>query len=172
MRASPIDVFVVMGAGVQEGGSPSGAMLRRLEAALQLGLKSPHPVYLVTGGRKERKPAESEVMKNRLRAAGVADEWIWTDDESTDTLSSVIRSSQIIRGQRNVRSVVVCSDRYHVARCRWLFRLLGVPTLFQPMPSGRKANGTARWIYYYLREVAALPVDTLALAIRRLSGCT
>jgi len=172
MSTSRIEVFVVMGAGVQESGSPSGAMQRRLEVALQLGRKSPHAVYLVTGGRKGRKPAEAEVMKNRLRAAGVADERIWTDNESTDTLSSVIRSSQIIRGQRNVGSVIVCSDRYHVPRCRWLFRLVGVPTVFQPMPSGREANGNVRWIYYYLREVAALPVDTLALAIRRLSRCT
>lgn len=158
---------MVMGAGVGEDGSPSGALRRRLEAALAFGRNSSNPIYLVTGGRRGRRPAESEVMEAYLRAAGVPDERIWTDDESTDTLSSITRCAQIIKARNGGASVMVCSDRYHVPRCRWLFRLLGVPTRFALMPSGREANGTVRWTYYYLRETVAFPVDTLILLLRR-----
>lgn len=161
---------MVMGAGVGEDGSPSGALRRRLEAALALGRNSSNPIYLVTGGRRGRRPAESEVMKVYLRAAGVPDEGIWTDDESTDTLSSITRCAQIIKARNGGASVMVCSDRYHVPRCRWLFRLLGVPTKFGLMPSGQASNGTVRWTYYYLREAAALPVDTFILLVKRLFG--
>jgi len=38
------------------------------------------------------------------------------------------------------------------------------------MPSGRKANGIIRWLYYYLREIAAFPTDTLILLVKRLSA--
>ncbi len=165
-----MDLFVVMGAGVGEDGSPSGAMRRRLEAALQCGGKSSDPVYLVTGGRKGRKPAESQVMKSYLRAAGIPDDRIWVDDESTDTLSSVERSVKMIKVRGNVGSLTVCSDRYHVPRCRWLFYLLGVPTQYAAMPSGREANGIIRWLYYYLREIAAFPTDTLILLVKHFSA--
>ena len=170
MMATPMDILVVMGAGVGEDGSPSGAMRRRLEAALQFGRKSIDSVYLVTGGRRGRKPPEAEVMRTYLRAAGIADDRIWVDDKSVDTLSSVIRSAQIIKGRDNAGSVMVVSDRYHVPRCRWLLRLLGVPTKFGIVPSGRKANGTPRWIYYHLREIAAFPVDALILLATQLMG--
>lgn len=165
-----MDLFVVMRAAVGEDGSPSGAMRRRLEAALDCGRKSSDPVYLVTGGRRGRKPAESEVMRSYLRAAGIPDDRIWVDDESTDTLSSVERSAKMIKDRSNVGSLTVCSDRYHVPRCRWLFYLLGVPTRYAVMPSGRKANGIIRWLYYYLREIAAFPTDTLILLVKRLSA--
>jgi vancomycin permeability regulator SanA len=161
MITALMDIFVVMGAGVGEDGSPSGAMRRRLEAALLASRKSPDAVYVVTGGTRGRKPAEAEVMKTYLREVGVPDARIWPDDESTDTLSSVTRSVRLIKGRPNVGSVTVCSDRYHIPRCRWLFYLLGVRTQFALMPSGREANGTLRWYYYYLREAVSIVVDTL-----------
>ena len=36
------------------------------------------------------------------------------------------------------------------------------------MPSGREANGIVRWTYYYVRELFAIPWDTLLLLSRRI----
>jgi len=71
---------------------------------------------------------------------------------------------RILRGLPALREVVICSDTYHVPRCRWLFRLYGFPTRGAPVESGRARNGVLQWGYYYLREAAAFPWDTLLVA--------
>jgi vancomycin permeability regulator SanA len=162
-----VHVFVIMGARVDEQGTPSGALRRRLTGALAAASQCPTAVYLATGGSDGRGPTEAEAMRRWLVASGVREAAIWLDPDSTDTLSSIIRCAEIIRSHPNVRSVKVCSDRYHQLRCCWLLRLLGVRADAADMPSGRDANGTLRWALYYVREAAALPYDTLIVVGRR-----
>jgi vancomycin permeability regulator SanA len=162
-----MDIFVIMGAAVRQDGTPSGAMRRRIVGALTLGKGSPDPFYLVTGGVGRWGPSEAEVMKAELLAAGVPENQIATEDASNDTLSSIVNCTLIIREQ-GADSVSVCSDRYHIVRCRWLFCLLGIATRPVNMPSGRSANGLLRWIFYYVRECIAMPVDTFLMILYRL----
>lgn len=164
-----MEFLVIMGAAVMPDGSPSGAMRRRVAGALAIGQRSPDPFYVATGGVGRWGPAEAEVMKTELQAHGVPASRIATETASKDTLSSVINCALIIREHGKIDDVFVCSDRYHVPRCRLLFRLLGIPTRSSSMPSGRNANGIVRWLYYYAREVLATPVDTLLLLVYRLT---
>lgn len=158
-----MDIFVILGAAVKADGEPSGAMRRRVEGAFELARKSRNAVFLVTGGGAPNRQTEAAAMSVLLQAKSVAPERILQDPVSTDTLSSVVHCARIIKSQRSVSSVVVCSDRYHIPRCRWLFRLLGVYTLASDMPSGLGVNGRLRWSYYYAREAAALVLDTVLL---------
>lgn len=162
-----MEMFVIMGAAVMADGNPSGAMRRRVEGALGLGRRSRDPFYVVTGGIGRCGPPEADVMKAELQAGGVPEHRIATETASTDTLSSIVNCARIIRQLGNADSVSVCSDRYHMPRCRWLFWLLGIPTRPANMPSGRSANGILRWSCYYLREGIAIPVDTLLLLTHR-----
>lgn len=163
-----IDCFVIMGAAVKKDGSPSGAMRRRVEAALALSKDCHRPCYLPTGGVGRYGPAEAEVMKKLLSEAGVPECSILIDTASHTTLSSVIRCADILRAHGHIGSVTVCSDTYHQPRCRWLFSLLGIATRKAALPSGRQANGTIRWLYYHLRELVAILFDTLLLFIRHM----
>ena len=149
-------------------GNPSGAMQRRVEGALALGRMSPDPFYVVTGGASGGGPAEADVMKVELRRRGVPEERIVTEAASRDTLSSIVNCARLVRGYRVADAVYVCSDRYHIPRCRWLFWLLGIRTRPVIMPSGRSAIGNLRWTCYYVREAAAMPVDTVLLLAHRL----
>jgi vancomycin permeability regulator SanA len=167
--ASRMEFLVIMGAAVKPDGSPSGAMRRRVEGALALGQSSPDPFYVTTGGVGRWGPPEADVMKAELQARGVPASRIATETASDDTLSSVVNCARIIREHGKPDGVFVCSDRYHIARCRWLFRLVGIPTRSANMPSGRSANGILRWSYYYAREIFAMPVDTLILLVHRLT---
>ena len=106
-------------------------------------------------------------MKSLLLKSGIAESNILLDNKSDDTLSSIVECSRIIRQCKDVGSVMVCSDRYHQTRCRWLFYLLGISTRKATVPSGRTANGNIRWIYYYAREILAIPFDTLILLLKR-----
>ena len=162
--------FVIMGAAVRPDGTASGALRRRVESALALGKETENPLYLATGGQGRFGPPETQVMAALLHAAGVPDDHILTDPESHDTLSSVVNCSNILRRRQGMKSVVICTDRYHVPRCRWLFWLSGIRTTKQLMPSGRGANGILRWTYYHVRELFAIPWDTLLLLGRRILG--
>lgn len=159
---------MILGAAVLADAEASGAMRRRVDGAFLLSRDSGDAVFLVTGGGGPNRQTEAEVMSALLEAKGVAPERILQDPISTDTLSSVVQCARIIKGQTSVRSVIVCSDRYHIPRCRWLFRLLGVRTLVGEMPSGLRANGHLRWAYYYAREAAAIILDTVVLLFGRL----
>ena len=163
-----VHCFVIMGAAVRSDGTPSGALRRRVESALALGKDTANPFYVTTGGQGRFGPPESQVMAALLQAAGVSNDHILTDSESHDTLSSVINCSNILRSRQCPESVVICTDRYHVTRCRWLFWLSGIRTTKRLMPSGRGANGILRWTYYYVRELLATPWDTLLLLGRRI----
>lgn len=164
------DVFVVMGAAVRPDGEPSGAMRRRVEGAVAASHGSADPVFLVTGGVGRHGPAESSVMARLLFEAGVTADRIVEESASDDTLSSIVNCAGLILASGAPTSVTVCSDRYHLLRCRWLLRLCGVRASAAEMPSGVGANGLARWVFYYVREVAALPLDTLLVLFRRARG--
>jgi uncharacterized SAM-binding protein YcdF (DUF218 family) len=148
-------LLVVFGAFVKPDGEPSGALRRRVEGALNAARKSPRSMFLLTGT-----PSETSLMKELLKAEDILDDRVIEDADSRDTLSSVLRCSRIIHDRPPFDSIVVCTDRYHVPRCRWLFHLLGVRTQPGVVPSGLRQNGVAKWSYFYAREAAALIVDT------------
>jgi uncharacterized SAM-binding protein YcdF (DUF218 family) len=164
MNSKPT-VVIVMGAAVWEGGRASNAMRRRIDGAL-LSARGIHDVlFLVSGGVGKYPPSEAEVMAKLLQDAGIAADQILLDDRSTDTLGSVRNCTRILRSLPGFGDVIVCSDIYHIPRCRWLFKLLGVSTLPGKVASGRSQNKASRWVYYYLREIVALPWDTLLVCV-------
>jgi vancomycin permeability regulator SanA len=110
-------------------------------------------------------------MKKLLEQAHVPEKDIIMDSASTDTLSSVVKCAEIIRALPATPNVIICTDRYHVVRCWWLFRLLGISAEAAAIRSARESNSFVRLIFWYLREVPATFWDTLLLlgTKRRLS---
>jgi vancomycin permeability regulator SanA len=162
-----LSVIVVMGARVKEDGTPSGAMTRRVAAALDEEMRNPGNWFLVTGGIGTSGYSESQTMLRLLQERGVPASKIILEDVSTDTLASIVNCTRIIR-ERKFGRIKISSDIYHIPRCRWLFRLAGIHTEAIPVQSGRSANGIAKWCYYYLREGAAILWDTLLINLPHL----
>ncbi len=158
-------VFVIMGAAVWEGGHASNAMRRRVEGALLSARGMSNPLFMPTGGIGKHPPSEAEVMSRLLRESGVAERNIALEDASHDTLQSVRNCVRILRSLPSFSQVVVCSDVYHIPRCRWLFKLYGIPTLPGSVRSGRPENKAWRWWYFSLRELPALVWDSLVVLI-------
>lgn len=103
-----------------------------------------------------------------LNHAGVPPERILLDEKSTDTLESVRNCARILRSLPAMGEVFICTDLYHIPRCRWLFRMYGISTRAGKIASGLPQNKAWRWLYYYLREFAALPWDTAAAVLQRM----
>jgi vancomycin permeability regulator SanA len=160
-----VSVFVIMGAAVWADGRASDAMQRRVRSALTNSQNSLDALYLVSGGVGKHPPSEAAVMASLLREAGIEEGRILMEEKSNDTLSSVRNCLRILRSLPDFQEVVICSDTYHIPRCRWLFRLYGISTRGAQVESGRRGNGIVKWAYYCLREAAAIPWDTLLVAI-------
>jgi vancomycin permeability regulator SanA len=157
---------IILGAAVLENGEPSGAMRRRVKAALDLRNNFKKIRYIPSGGvGKDELYSEAGVMKNLLQEAGVKENDIILDESSRNTFESIINCATIIHSlPRN--EVTICSDTYHILRSRLLLRFLGIPTIYKSMPSGLKVNGITRWSYYYVREFLAIPKDLFLLILR------
>lgn len=162
-----VDIFVILGAAVWKGGVASNAMKRRVAGAMLSAKTSEEPCFLVTGGVGRYPPSEASIMRRLLLENGVVESSIMLEETADDTLSSVKACTEIIHAMRDVRSVTVCTDIYHLPRSRWLFRLYGVRTRAGQIASGARDAGAARWLYYWVREVAAIVWDTLVVMIRK-----
>lgn len=164
MRSGP-KVFVIMGAAVWEGGRASNAMRRRVDGALAGAQGLQDASFLASGGVGKYPPSEAAVMARLLQDAGVQADRILLDEASVDTLESVRNCVAILRALPEFGDVIVCSDVYHIPRCRWLFKLYGISSHSGKVASGRDQNTALRWAYYYLREFAALPWDTFLVLV-------
>lgn len=159
------DYIVIFGAALRPGGKPSGALRRRVEGAFRLGQTLHDPVYLPTGGVGRFPPAEALVMRDLLLGLGVRPEQILTEDVAHDTLSSAVNCAAIMRMRGDVGRVFACSSRWHIPRCRMLLRAVGIAAEAAPMPPELPALGISSWLWYCMREAAAIPYD--AIAVRR-----
>lgn len=147
------DVIVVFGAALRADGSPSPALIRRVETAATAARGSDATI-LVTGGAVTAAITEATVMRALLEAAGIAPGRIVMEDQARTTLGSVRLCAPILKRLAAPR-IVICSDDYHLPRCRWLMRLAGFRTV--PLP----ASTPFLRLWPRLRELLALPVDTL-----------
>src|SRR5271169_3298746 len=120
--------------------SASDAMRRRVEGALASARDNPNALFLPSGGVGDDPPSEARVMVALLRQAGVAEESILIEEASYDTLSSVRHCVRMLRGLPRFGDVVICSDAYHILRCRWLFHLYGVSSRVGQVDSGWSQN--------------------------------
>lgn len=160
------DYIVILGAKVRQDGTPSGSLERRIESAVALAQHLSKPRFLASGGVGEYPPAEAVVIRKGLLTRGVSPDCIILDTLSGDTLESVERCARIILQEEDMTSVTACTDRFHVLRTTVLFRIFGIHAQPAWIRSGRRELGTAMWIYYWIRDLAALFWD-VPLAVGR-----
>ncbi len=159
--------IVIFGAAVRADGQPSPALARRIGYALQAARASANAPILCSGAVGREGPSEASVMAAALSARGVPAERIVLDEESRDTLQSVLAAATFLRA-RGLSRCVVCSDRYHIPRIRLLLGVLGLATEPGPLLPGRGGTRLAYWTKMRLREALAIPYDlAIVLAKRR-----
>src|ERR1700756_5076770 len=161
-------VLVIMGAAVWSGGRASNAMRRRVQGALASAQTCSVAAFIPSGGVGKHPPSEASVMAGLLRESNVPVRQIILEESSHDTLSSVRNCVKLIKALHCSSKVIVCSDVYHIPRCRWLFYLYGVRSVGGKVQSGRRQNTLRRWIYYHVREIVAIPWDTAIVLTSRI----
>jgi len=160
--------IVIFGAAVLADGRASPSLRRRIGYGARAAAAWPDAPILCSGGVGRSGPSEASIMREVLAEAGVAPDRLVLDEDSLDTLESVVAAARFVR-RRGLDGCVVCSDRYHLPRIRLLLAVLGVRAT--PGPTARGPAGTRRryWLRMHLREALAIPYD-LAIVVARRRG--
>jgi uncharacterized SAM-binding protein YcdF (DUF218 family) len=162
--------IVIFGAAVRPDGSPSNTLRRRVEAAAAFGLRQQDALFVPTGAVGTYGPAEAEVMARLLADFGISRERILLEPTGRDTLGSVRAVTRLLRAHGHTGPVYAATSAYHLPRCVLLLRLIGLHARACPPPAVPAARSIRQRWYWRLREVPALPFDTLMLLGLRLAG--
>ncbi|MFT5454581.1 MAG: vancomycin permeability regulator SanA [Myxococcota bacterium] len=108
---------VVPGAAVLPSGARSGALTRRVHAAVGLWHAGRVERLVLTGGVGRHGHAEAEVAAQLARDLGVPAGVLVLEDSSVDTLQNAAHTARLI----GPVPIVVVSDTYHCFRCMRMF---------------------------------------------------
>lgn len=157
-------LIVIFGAAVRPDGRPSAALLRRIGYGLAAAVAHPDAPILCSGGVGRAGPSEASVMVEVLARRGLPADRLIVDEDSLDTLQSVVRAAREARALGSP-SVIACSDGYHLPRIRLMLAVLGLRSEAGPR-TGPRGD---RWhrLAMALREVPAIPYDVALVAAQR-----
>jgi len=114
-------------------------MRRRVALALAVSRDLPDVTFVPIGGVGRHSPAEAVVMAQLLEHSGVDRAAIHPVSEGRTTIHSLEASWPYLRERTEGRGALVhvCTDAYHVRRCRLILRIWGIE-------SRGPGGGTAR----------------------------
>lgn len=150
--AGKVETVVVLGCGIWPDGSPTLALVLRLEKAIEYYEKNPHVTLIVSGGKGPNEPfAEALAMETYLLDHGIPQEKIIKEDKSTSTRENFEFSKKLINSPQNERvNIVFVTNDFHVFRSRILADRFGFEAYAVPA-----STPTVILINSYLREFLA-----------------
>ena len=141
------DAALVLGARVWEDGRPSLFLRQRVEVGVELYERGLVPQLILTGAGDNREGLdETAAMERTALGLGVPATDLVLDPSGHDTRASALNARSA-----GVKSVIVCSQEFHLPRAVWLCRSTGLAAqgAFPPISTRRHtALG-------YVREVPA-----------------
>jgi uncharacterized SAM-binding protein YcdF (DUF218 family) len=159
--------YVIFGAAVQAGGQPSPALRRRIEGALFAAGGRSDARFMPTGGAGKAEFVEAKVIRRILLESGVPAEHIILEPSARNTLQSARLCDALLRAASDVESVIPCTNPFHIPRCATLLRLQGWPVRLVPMPSDLRKVPWWKLLFYWVKELVALPCDVVLLLLSR-----
>lgn len=110
-----LEYLIVLGARVNEDGEPSLSLQHRIRAAAEYWKENPDTILIASGGQGRDEPfSEAECIRRELLAAGVAEDKILLEDQSTSTAENLRFSRALMRSPD--ASVGIVTNNFHVYR--------------------------------------------------------
>lgn len=161
--AQPADAVVVLGAG-EVWGWPEAELRARCDHALSLYEAGVAPLVVVAGGDPDGTVnTEADAGVRYLEYLGMPPEALLAADRGDNTYESLLEVEARTRG-KEVKSVVLVSDRYHMFRSLEMARDLGLTAYGSPTTTGPIENEPVLLLDMTLREVVAY--SAYALGVR------
>lgn len=158
--AKPADAIVVLGA-AQYDGKPSPVLRARVDHAISLWKDSTAGLLIFTGG-KGRGDTTSEAMVSSVYAhrRGVPDTVVLLESEGRTTSASMHSVASMLHA-RNMRSVVLVSDPFHMFRLWVLAQRMGLEAHTSPTRTSPISAGSIKNAGYILSESFKAPIAFL-----------
>jgi vancomycin permeability regulator SanA len=147
------DIAVVLGNRVEADSSLSPVLEGRVDKALLLYRQGRVRRIMVSGGRglKASKVPEGMAMKRYLMQHGVPANRIVEDNDGENTYLTAVDYKKV-NDSLHCSSVIVVSTFYHITRCKYIFRKLGIQHVYSASSDVFYAND----LIGLLREFPAL----------------
>lgn len=153
-----VDCIMILGAGLQEDGTPSLVLRDRLERGIELYKSGVSNRILMTGDHGRENYDEVSAMKQYAVDAGVAEEDIFMDHAGFSTYESMYRARDVFE----VKSVAVVTQPYHEYRAVYAARKLGLTAYGTPC---KKTEYQGSWMLE-VREMLARGKEFFYLLIK------
>jgi vancomycin permeability regulator SanA len=144
------ELAVILGNKVNEDGTLSERLEKRLECGLNLYRNRRVKKILVSGGLGKEGFYEGDKMKGYLTKNGVPDSVIIVDNLGNNTIATVGNTLKL-KDSLNFRSLIVVSQYFHLTRTKMLFK----KRHFENVSSVSPKYFEFRDIYSLLREFGA-----------------
>lgn len=170
-RLVPADAIVVLGNTVGPDGQPSPRLRARLDCALDAYRLKLAPWVIVTGGVGKEGFDEAAVMAQYLVHNGVPATAILVDSIGNDTAASAVNVARIAQ-EKNLKSVLLASQYFHLPRASIAFERAGVPvagTVHARYAEARDIYSLAREVIGFGAYVTGLKGSTNSTAIQSLA---
>jgi SanA protein len=158
-QVPPREVAIVPGCLPLPDGSPSPMLADRLAAGLELYRRGLVERLLVSGNSRHPRGDEAAAMDRWLLERDVPPSALTVDGEALYTRDTMVRAA----GVYGVRTAVICTQRFHLARAVYLARRAGLDAV--GLEADRRHYQTGPW--EPLRELAA---QTAAFVDENLPG--
>lgn len=150
--AFPVECGLVFGAAVHRIDDPGPGIMRRTATAARLVHEGNIERLIFTGGRgAASNESEAAVMRGVAMRKGVDPDVITLEEQATSTWENLVYARPLVA---DCSSIVGISDRYHLARIRYLAELQGWGEL--PVYPADNPPNDAFTIRSVAREVVAM----------------
>lgn len=149
-----LDYLIVLGARVEEDGSPSPALRRRLNRTLEYLEDNPDTIVIASGGQGDDEVmSEAACIRKELIAAGVDESRVFAEDRSVKTSENLVFSKELMSSPD--ASVGLVTNNFHIFRAVKLAEKAGLTNVH-----GVAAKYTGYTLFHYMiREAACTVAD-------------
>lgn len=154
-KGATADVAVVLGNKVNEDGTLSERLQKRLECGLEVYRQGRVKMLLVSGGLGREGHYEGDKMRDFLLQQGVPDSCVLVDNYGNNTLATVDNTLRL-KDSLHFNSVLIVSQYFHITRTKMLFRKRGFHNISSASPNyvrGRDIFALVREFFAFYRWV-------------------
>ncbi len=153
--AREADVIVVLGARVNQDGTPGSDLTSRTYHAVDLWKAGLAPHMICTGGFQNEPLSAAAVCKRFSSSLGVPADRILIADGSSNTMEDAQATAKVM-AEQGWQSAILVSHPLHLFRARWLFQRAGIDAVTSPTSTETHRIFLPVRVWYAAREAAGI----------------
>lgn len=122
MKSFDADAIVILGAGINDDGTPMPMLQDRLDVGIRLYEAGICDKILISGDNGTNEHNELKVMLEYLTSKGIPEAKIYIDYAGFSTYDSMYRASSIFR----IKKALVVTQKYHLYRALYIGNNIGI----------------------------------------------